>query len=221
MKVLVAIALAVFVSLGSTPSSAAEPSAGDDGAFVPASWSVDSTGYWVVGFAFERSGDNFVGRNVLADQLYGVGMGYRYRPIGIHSRLMFSPREELEGTRLLAGMTLRAYVDLLGVEFAYGTGIQADLRLEEGFWVASATPAELSAVIFDRGSWRVQLAVGISRIFAGDVVDSFLVDPNGFQSDSVRQQLNCGLRDGPHASDCGSLAPWQGLLNLTFARRVD
>jgi hypothetical protein len=134
---------------------------------------------------------------------------------------MFSPREKFEETRLLAGLTLRAYVPLLGTEFAYGVGMQADLRLEESLWVASATPAELSAVIFDRGSWRVQLAVGVSRIFGGDVVDSFLIDPNGFQSGPVDEQLQCALRDSTRASDCGSLAPWQGFINLTFARRID
>ena len=48
------------------------------------------------------------------------------------------------------------------------------------------------------------------RIVAGELINSFLVDPNGFNNEGAQDELAATRR-----------SPWEGFLLLNFGRRVD
>jgi hypothetical protein len=178
---------------------------------LPAAWDVDSEAYWVLGLALERAGTNVVGDDVLRDQLVGLSFAFRWWFLEPHLRLMASPTiGRYQNTRALAGGGLRLHASLFDFDFSYGGGAHIEVRLDDHYWLAGVTPFEAGMTVWDRGSWRIQVFVGARFIVAGELVNSFMIDPNGFNNENARDELNRTLD-----------SPWEGVVSVTFGRRVE
>jgi hypothetical protein len=206
--------------LGITPVSAPapepsfetpEPASADGrfhGAVLPPELSPRTRGYWVVGVAIEEYGTGSRSH----DELYGLAAMFRTKAWGPNALLMLKPSgTSYEDTRFLGGIGLRGYVPVLGIELSYGVAMHVEARLEDHFWLASATPLELGARLFSKNSWELELFLGARRAFAGELINSFLLDPNGFDNEEAEATL--------YQAKTGE--PWRGFIRLVFGRRLD
>ena len=164
--------------------------------------------FWSVGVALERFGTGYTGN----DSLIGIATMFRIDSFGPHAVLMSKPSPEgYQDSRFLTGFGVRGYFPLLGTSFSYGVGVHAEVRLEDHFWLAYATPFELGAVLWSKDSWDIELFAGARRAFAGELIDHFLIDPNGFDNENAQDALDHQRRE----------EPWRGFVRLVFARRID
>lgn len=212
MKVLAPAALAAVCSLTAPARAQSEAPLADRGAHrgpvLPPHLSKMPERFWSVGIALERFGSGFSGN----DNLVGIATMFRIRSFGPHALVMSKPSPEgYEESRFLAGAGLRGYFTALGVSMSYGVGVHAEVRLEDHFWLAYATPLELGAVLWSRNSWDVELFVGARRAFAGELIDQFLIDPNGFDNENAQDELDRVRHDDP----------WRAFVRVVFARRID
>jgi hypothetical protein len=162
--------------------------------------------FWSVGLALERFGTGYVGN----DNLVGVATMFRYYSFGPHALLLAKPSPAgYEDSRFLFGLGLRGYFPLVGTWFSYGVGVHGEwLR---PLWLAYATPFELGAVVLNENSWDIEIFVGARRAFAGQLIDQYLIDPNGFDNENAQDEL-----DYIRHHDA-----WRGFLRVVFARKID
>lgn len=198
----------------SAPIFGVEPSEPDSadgrfsGAQLPPPLMPGDSSHFLLGVAIEEYGRGTNSR----DELYGLAGMLRFRTFGPHALVMLKPGgNSYEDTRFLAGLGLRSYLPIFGIEFSYGVGLHVEARLEDHFWLASATPFELGAVVFAKGSWQLELFAGARRAFAGELINSFVLDPNGFDNEDAGDVLY----------RTKTLHPWRGFLRLVFSRRLD
>jgi hypothetical protein len=178
------------------------------GRVLPPPLAPESTHYFAVGVGVERFGSELPG----SDTLVGLTAMLRLRAFGPHALVMLKPDVDgYEQTRLLAGLGLRGYVPLLGTEFSYGVGVHAEVRLEDHFWLAYATPLELGAIVYRKGTLDIELFVGARRAMGGALIDNFLIDPNGFDNENAEDELRKVRYDDP----------WRGFVRVVFAHRID
>ena len=202
--VLVLVGFSAVAVAGGSPGGRTEP-------LLPPAWEVESEAHWVLGLALERGGTNVVGDDVLRDQLIGLSFAFRWRFLEPHVRLMASPTVgRYQNTRMLAGGGLRLHVSLLDFDFSYGGGAHFEARLDDHYWLVGVTPFEVGLTVWDRGSWRIQVHTGARLIVAGELINSFMIDPNGFNNENARDELD-DTRD----------QPWEGFVLVTFGRRVE
>ena len=180
------------------------------GPVLPAHVVAERPGFWRVGLGLERFGTGFDG----SDYLAALSVAYRYRAFVPNALFLAKPRFGTEGyeeSRFVLGLGLRSYVKLWGVEVSYGTGVQGELRFEDHFWLLHLTPVELSAVLFRKRTLDIEFFVGARGAVTGRLIDSFLLDPNGFQNESAQAVL-----DRATGSD-----RFHGFFRLVFSRRLD
>jgi hypothetical protein len=166
--------------------------------------------YFGVGLGVEGWGNKFSG----SDYLVALATTLRVSAFAPYLQLMAKPdagTSRYEEARLLFGPGLRAYFPLFGTQVSYGVGVLGELRFEEHFWLAYATPFELSGVLFRRHSFEVELFTGMRRAFAGKLVNSFLLDPNGFENEEAQANLDRATRE----------EAWHGFVRIMISRRID
>ena len=180
------------------------------GPVLPAHLVAERPGFWRVGLGLERFGTGFEG----SDYLAALSVAYRYRAFVPNLLFLAKPRLSTEGyeeSRFVLGLGLRSYVKLWGVDVSYGTGVQGELRFEDHFWLLHLTPLELSAVLFRRRTLDIEFFVGARGAVTGKLIDSFLLDPNGFQNESAQAAL-----DRATGGD-----RFHGFFRLVVSRRLD
>jgi hypothetical protein len=178
------------------------------GRVLPEELAPKSNSYFTVGVGVERFGREVAGN----DNLFGLAAMWRIHSFGPHVLVMSKPSDAgLEDSRFLAGLGLRGYVPLFGTSFSYGVGVHAEMRLEDHYWLAYATPLELGAVVWAKDSWDIEVFIGARRAIAGGLINHFFIDPNGFDNENARDELDRLRSD----------SPWQGFLRVVFARRID
>jgi hypothetical protein len=119
--------------------------------------------------------------------------------------------EDYENTRLLAGAGLRAYLPIWDQRLSYAIGLLGELRFEEHFWLAYATPIELGAVVYRKHSLEIEVFAGARRAFAGALINSFLLDPNGFENEDAAERLGRARNEDA----------WHGFARIVISRRID
>jgi hypothetical protein len=178
------------------------------GPLLPLHLAKPKTTFWSIGVGLERFGRDIKDTN----DLIGVAAMLRIRSFGPHALVMAKPSQEgYEDSRFLGGLGLRGYFPLLGISFSYGVGFHAEVRLEDHFWLAYATPLELGVVLYAKNSWDIELFMGARRAFAGELINHFLIDPNGFDNENAQRELDRTKTDDP----------WRGFVRIVFARRID
>jgi hypothetical protein len=179
---------------------------------LPRDFDVWPSTHWVVGLALETARHRIDQDELVRDLLAGLSVTFRYRAWGPHARLLLEPGgERYNEIRYFGAAGLRGYMPLAGTELSYGVGVHFDARLAHHYWLAGATPLELGATLYRAGTWRIELFAGARYAFAGALVDSFLIDPNGFDNADAHEDLQ-NARDEQ---------PWEVYLTLTFGRRID
>jgi hypothetical protein len=179
------------------------------GPVVGAALAPERTRYFSVALGVERWASQFSGSNNLAV----LATTLRVSAFAPSVQLMMKPgtgTADYEDTRLLFGPALRAYFPVLGRQLSYGVGLLGELRFEEHFWLLYATPVEVSGVLYRKHGLEVELFVGLRRAFTGKLINSFLLDPNGFENEDAAANLHDATRENA----------WHGFIRLMVSRRV-
>lgn len=175
-------------------------------------WAPDPERYFLVGIAFERGDDSIYGEDLLGDQLIGAAVTYRYRDVGVGFRLLVSPK--LERSSLLElrgqlGLDVRYYFTL-GLDWSAGLGVSGEARLADHFWLAYVNLLEVGVTLHETPSFSARLFAGVRYAADGNLVNWFLVDPNGFDNEIARDRLD---------DEIG--APFEGFVRIVFQRRIE
>lgn len=165
--------------------------------------------HWFVGVKSEyaTSADSQV--RPLDSLRLGVGVTYRAHSLDSHISALVSPTSG--GYESFSGLVsggLRSRFSVGGLQWSYGVAVHSELRLLDHAWLAYATPLEVGTLLFERGTLRVQLLTGLRRVATSKLVDWLVVDPNGFDDETARDNLS-------HLSDHH---PWQAFVALDFSR---
>ena len=166
---------------------------------------------WTVGIVLERGVHAIVGKALVDDQLLGLSvtrwLGSRF---GVNTRLLLSPNTEaLVDTRALLATGMRVRSRILGVETFLGAGAHAEVRLRNHYWLTYVTPGEIGATLWQRGSFRIELYTGLRAVVAGELVNHFLIDPNGVDNEDATDRLRAEKR-----------RPWEGFVSLVIGRAL-
>ncbi len=170
--------------------------------------------YFVVGVAAEAfASTKSERRSTNNNLLWGLAAMWRLKSFGPHILIMTKPAtDNYQDSRFLAGGGLRGMFRVPGVtEFSYGVGTHIEARLEDHYWLAFATPLELGATIYRRGSWHVDVFLGARRAMAGQLINHFLIDPNGIDNENAQDDLYRARHE----------EPWKGFIRFVFSRRID
>lgn len=172
-------------------------------------WGSLPTDHWLVGAQMEYSHSRASRIRSLDALRIGIGVAYRYRAWGPHARLMVSPSTQTyEAFNGQVRGGLRSHFEAAGIFWSYGVALSAEVRLLDHLWLAHATPLEVGAVVFERGTLRVSLLGGVRRAIAGHWINSVWIDPNGLDNNSARANLH--LLEDSH--------PWEAFVTVDFAR---
>ncbi|MCA9641044.1 MAG: hypothetical protein H6718_22320 [Polyangiaceae bacterium] len=169
--------------------------------------------YWVLGVGAEYFASAAKSVASTGEELVGLTAMWRLGAFGPHSLLMVKPGvDRFQDSRVLAGLGLRGFYEIPGLtELSYGVGGHAEARLADHFWLAYLTPLELGAVVWRKGSWNIETFVGLRRAVAGNLINYYLIDPNGFDNGDASDNLD----DVLHGT------PWRVFARVVFGRRVD
>ncbi len=174
--------------------------------------SVESSGFWWPSVVFERGSTHLRGERSVDETRFGLGIAYSSRSVSPHLRALISPSvgayQNLAG---MAGGGVRVHFELGGVPLSYGVGLSIEARLRDSLWLAYATPIEIGAPLYRGQSAEHYLFVGARHSMAGALINSFLLDPNGYDNEDSLDRL-ADLREA-HA--------WQLYVSLVFGRRVE
>jgi hypothetical protein len=195
---------AALVVLGSGASAAAAED--DEPTFADA---VARRPDWTAGVVLERSLHSIARKRLVDDQLFGLSATYfaagRY---GIHGRVLVSPNvARVVDTRGFGALGLRLRTNILGVDTYLGTGAHVEARLRTHYWLGYVAPVELGVTAWQQGSFRLELFLGARGVVVGDLIDSFLIDPNGVDNAQAEEALAARRA-----------RPWELYLSLVLAR---
>ena len=179
---------------------------------VPASYGLQSSGYWVAGAVLERGSSNITGVRSLDETRLGLSLAYRRGPFGPHLRALISPSfADLENAAALLGIGIRAHLNVWGLPLTYGIGAHIEARLRDSLIVSYLTPVEIGTPIYTLGSAEFGIVLGLRRAIRGRLINSFLLDPNGFDNQNSQDRLDQIVEE----------RPWQAFVSVTFGRRLD
>jgi len=202
-----------IVSLGGTAMAQTRPQNVRPimtGPVLPAALVPEKRSYLRLGLGTERFGNG----STDSDYLAAISGIYRYRAFGPNATFLAKPNlgsGDYEKSRFLLGLGLRGYAPLLGTEVSYGVGVLGELRFEEHFWLIQGTPIELSAVLYRRRTFEIELSAGMRVVLAGKLINSFLLDPNGFRNEDAQADLDRARHEDRA----------RGFIRLIFSRRLD
>lgn len=209
------LALGAVLGLSPTASSAGGASGRDEaagGAYLSRGWDVASPRFWWPAVVFERASTNLTGVRSVDETRFGLMLAYRTGSLSPHLRALISP--SLGAYQNIAGAAaagVRVHFELGGVALSYGVGLSIEARLRDSLWLAYATPIELGTPLYRGDSAEHHLFVGARHSMAGALINSYLLDPNGYDNEDSLDRLR-DLRDA-HA--------WQLYISLVFGRRVE
>lgn len=205
-------ALALVASASGALAGEARRHGPGSGAWLPSSSRLESPRFWWPAVVFERASTNLTGVRSIDETRFGLTLSYRTRGISPHLRALLSPSlgayQNLAGA---AGAGARVHFELVGLPLSYGVGVSVEARLRDSLWLAYATPLELGTPLFRGKSAEHHVFLGARRSMGGALINSYLLDPNGYANEDALDQLN-DLRDA-HA--------WQLYVSLVFGRRVE
>lgn len=198
--------------LACKPAHAEAPNDGvQRGPVLPSALVPEPRSHWTVSGGLERFGGGTTGGDFL------LALATTFRIAGFAPNALFIGKPHLgttnyENSRFGLGLGLRAYVPVFGTEVSYGFGFMGELRFQEHFWLAYATPLELSCVLYRKNTFEIELFAGARRAFTGHLLNVFLLDPNGYENEGAQANLDRATTGG-HA--------WSGFLRLVISRRLD
>lgn len=168
--------------------------------------------FWWPAVVLERGSIHLTGARSVDETRFGLALAYRSNTISPHLRALLSPSlGAYHNLAALAGSGARIHFRLAGVELSYGVGVAIEARLRDSLWLAYATPLELGVPLYRGPSAEHFLFVGLRRSMSGELINSYLLDPNGYDNESSRDRLRELRRE----------QPWQLYVSLVFGRRIE
>ena len=165
--------------------------------------------------SYLRFGPSFAGAGFGSSQnsiFFGLDAMYRWESLGPNLALLMRPSSSgYESVRVLGMLGIRSYIDAGFSEVSYGVVLDWDARLEDHFWILHASPIELGVVLYETDSRRVELQFGIRKALTGELINHFLIDPNGFDNEDAADTLDERLVQQPYS----------GFLRLVIGRKLD
>lgn len=170
-------------------------------------------GHWIVGVTVDRgvSPGRIEVQDFVDDQLFGVTTTYHRGRFGFNAKLLFTPQRV--SARGRAGVVVGARVRLMRIldrTWSYGLAVHGDAILDDHHSIFYVAPIELGFDVIKSNSFRGQLFFGVRYAITGSIIDSVLIDPNGFEHQVFEEILDDKLDN-----------PWEGFVSLVFARRID
>jgi hypothetical protein len=168
--------------------------------------------FWWPTVVFERASTHPRGVRSIDETRFGLALAYRTDHISPHVRALISPSlGAYENLAAMAGAGLRVHFVLGGVSLSYGVGLSIEARLRDSIWLAYAAPVEIGVPIHRGDSAEHYVFVGARRSMAGSLINSYLLDPNGYDNqDSLDQLANLREDDA-----------WQIYVSFAFGRRIE
>ena len=206
------------LGLASTPDALAgghqqapkRDSTPDSGVYAPASLARQSESFFWPAVALERGVGQWDGASALDETRIGLAMAYRWPWISPHLKLLVSPNiDAYQNVSAAAGLGVRAHLDRLGMPLSLGAGSHVETRLRHSIWLTDLTPLEVGVPLFEQGSAEHYVFVGIRYAVMGKLINSYLVDPNGFDNEISEGTLDAMLS-----------SPWQLYIAFVFGREI-
>jgi hypothetical protein len=168
--------------------------------------------FWWPTVVFERSSTHPSGVRSIDETRFGLALAYRTSTLSPHVRALISPSlAAYENLAAMAGAGLRVHFVLGSVPVSCGVGLSIEARLRDSIWLAYATPVEIGVPIHRGDSAEHYLFVGARRSMAGSLINSYLLDPNGYDNQDSLDQL----------ADLREEDPWQVYVSFAFGRRIE
>lgn len=207
-----ALGLTSLTALAEARADTSASTESGTGAYLAPGSAVHDPHFWWPGVVVERASTHLTGRRSIDETRFGVALAFRTAHLSPHLRALISPPlGAYQNFAGLAGAGLRAHFEIAGVPFSYGVGMSLEARLRDSFWLAYATPLELGVPLYRGDSAEHYLFVGARHSMAGSLINSYLLDPNGYNNEQSLEELAV-LRE-EH--------PWQVYVSLVFGRRVE
>jgi hypothetical protein len=195
--------------LAAAPARATAP---DERAYLAPARELSSGRFWWPTVVLERASTHLTGARSVDETRFGLSLAYRTGTLSPHVRALISPSiDRYQDLAAMMGVGLRVHFELAGVPVSYGTGLSLEARLRDSLWLAYATPIELGTALYRGDSAEHYVFVGARHSLAGALINSYLLDPNGYESEAARAELH-RMRDG---------SAWQIYVALVFGRRVE
>ncbi len=179
---------------------------------LPPTWKLHADGYWWPTVFAEKGSTRHSGPRTLDDTRLGLSLAYRRGVWGPHIRIAVSPNiVNYQNVAAMSGAGLRAHFSLFGYPVSWGMGAHVETRLRDSLWLVYGTPIELGVPFYRGRSAEFYVFFGARRAVHGELINSFLLDPNGYDNEKSREQLDILRHD----------RPWQLFVTLAFGRRVE
>jgi hypothetical protein len=179
---------------------------------VPSEWARQSARFWWPTVVFERASTHPTGVRSIDETRFGLALAYRTRSLSPHVRALISPSlAAYQNLAAMAATGLRVHFSLGRLPLSYGVGLSIEARLRDSSWLAYATPLEIGTPLYRGDSAEHYVFFGARRSMAGALINSYLLDPNGYDNENLRDQL-AELRDE---------RPWQVYVSFAFGRRIE
>jgi len=204
--------LALLAALVSAPAAAAPEAPAPEPVGYVSAEAARRSAFWWPTVMLERASTHLSGARSIDETRFGLMLAYRTAHFSPHLRALVSPSlGAYQNLAVLAGAGLRMHFDTLGVPLSCGVGLSVEARLRDSLWLAYATPIELGVPLYRGESAEHYLFVGARHSVAGSLINSYLLDPNGYDNEDSQAVLD-RMRDGN---------AWQLYVSLAFGRRVE
>lgn len=179
---------------------------------MPSERAARSAYFWWPTLVIERGSTHLTGVRSLDETRFGLALALRGWALSPHLRVLVSPSfEQPHNVAAMAGAGLRALVDIGGMPLSYGVGMHLETRLRDSLWLGYATPLELGTPLYRGDTAEHFVFIGARRTFAGRLINSYLLDPNGYDNEAYAERLADLLDE--HA--------WQLYVSFCFGRRIE
>ena len=207
-----ALGLAFLAAVGSARADTSANVENGARAYLAPGIALQNQHFWWPSVVIERASTHLTGRRSIDETRFGVALAYRTAHLSPHLRALISPPlGAYQNFAGMAGAGLRVHFEIASVPLSYGVGMSVEARLRDSFWLAYATPLELGVPLYRGDSAEHYLFVGARHSMAGSLINSYLLDPNGYNNEQSLEELAV-LRE-EH--------PWQFYVSLVFGRRVE
>jgi hypothetical protein len=207
-------AVSMSLALGLAPWGAVGDARAQDGtgAYLAPGSALRSQRFWWPTVVFERASTHLTGARSIDETRLGAALAYRTAHLSPHVRALLSPPlGAYQNFAGLVGAGVRVHFELAGVPLSYGVGASLEARFRDSLWLAYATPIELGTLLYRGDSAEHYLFIGARHSMAGALINSYLLDPNGYNNEQSRERL-AELREEN---------PWQLYVSFVFGRRVE
>lgn len=167
-----------------------------EAAYLPESWDVERHGQFIVGTVLLVTDETTYAPSLPGDLLWGFSVGHRWGWFELAGQLAagLSWRNGIEYMRFYAALEPRAAIPIhdfgfLDFEITYGLGISVEMKFGDDYGLLHLTPMELGLLLWDRGSWRVNLLGSLRILVAGVRMNGLVGQTSAIEPESTDARI--------------------------------